>query len=274
MMLSEKEARLHTLFRASEKAVVAFSAGVDSSYLLYAAHEVLGDNVTAVTAVSPFMPREETEEAQEFCKALGIRHITFGFDPLAREDIAANPKDRCYICKRAIFTEIISLAEDMGAKIVLDGSNADDDPALRPGMKALAELGVRSPLREAGLTKADIRELSRQAGLDTWDKPALACLATRIATGEELTLQKLEMTAEAERYIRALGFTQLRVRMRDGAARIEVPPADIPRIAATETARRINDTLKAMGYTSVSLDLAGYGSPDTGQKAGQLHGAQ
>ena len=258
MTLQTKRQKLDEIFHSAGKALIAFSAGVDSTYLLKAAHDIMGGNVIAVTVSSPFFPAEELTDAEVFCKAENIRHIVMGHDPLASPEVAANPRNRCYLCKRIIFSKISALADEMGIVNVFDGSNLDDDPKDRPGMRALDELGIKSPLREAGLTKTDIRELSREMGLSTWDKPALACIATRIATGEILTREKLMMTEKAERFIRSLGFGQLRVRMNGNSARIEVPPEDIQRIAEAETARKINEYLKGLGYSHVSLDLGGY----------------
>ncbi|MBR4223720.1 MAG: ATP-dependent sacrificial sulfur transferase LarE [Oscillospiraceae bacterium] len=257
MTLTEKEHRLEEILRSAGSVYIAYSAGVDSTFLLRAAYDITGA-VTAVTMRSPFMPEEEIEDSISFCKEQGIPQIIVDHDTLTG-DIVHNPPDRCYRCKRVIFSRIKSLAEENGIVAVFDGSNADDDPADRPGMRALEELGIRSPLREAGLTKADIRALSRKMGLPTWDKPSLACLATRIATGERLTKEKLAMTAAAERYIRSLGIAQCRVRMQGDTARIETDPDDIPRLAAQGTASAVYEHLRGLGYTHVSLDLGGYG---------------
>lgn len=260
MTLTEKRHRLSDIIRSSGRVLIAYSAGVDSTFLLKAAHDILGEHLAAVTVRSPFMPQEELDDSIAFCKKEGIVHIMLDHDPLTSSEVVSNPPDRCYICKREIFTRINSLAAEKGADCVFDGSNADDDPNDRPGMRALTELGIRSPLLEAGLTKSEIRTLSKEMGLSTWDKPSMACLATRIATGEMLTREKLLMTAEAERYIRSLGFTQLRVRMNGSIARIETAPGDICRITEPETAGAIDEYLRKLGYTRVSVDLRGYGS--------------
>ena len=253
---NEKDRRLAELIRSAGGVFIAFSAGVDSTYLLKKAHDIT-DDVTAVTVSSAFVPTEELDAAVSFCKAEGIRHIVMEFDPLSDSRIAANPPDRCYICKYTLFSRIKALAKENGIHHVFDGTNADVDGADRPGMRALEELGIESPLREAGLTKADIRALSKELGLPTWDKPSLACLATRISG--PLTAEALRMTEKAEQYIRSLGFIQIRVRMLGNTARIEVLPGDIQRLTEPGTSEKIYTYLRSLGYTKVSADLAGYG---------------
>ncbi len=250
--------RLRGLLREMDGAAVAFSAGVDSTFLLRAAHEELGDHAVAVTVRSPLIPRHELEDAVAFCRAEGIRHEIIDFDALAVPVVAANPPDRCYHCKRAIFGRILELARTQGLAAVVEGSNTDDDGDYRPGRRAIAELGIRSPLREAGLSKADIRALSHEMGLPTWSKPSFACLASRIPYGEPLTAEALGRVERAERWLRdaGSGLAQVRVRAHGNLARIEVPPSDIPRLA--DRADEIAAAFKGFGFAYVTLDLQGY----------------
>ena len=257
-IMIDKKRRLEEYLLSLGGVFTAYSAGVDSTFLLKVAHDVLGDNAAAVTASSVFFPKEELETAKEFCRSHNIRHIVIEHDPLSDESIVQNPPDRCYICKKSLFTRMRALADESGVEHTIDGTNADDDKDYRPGQRALSELGIKSPLREVGLTKAEIRQLSEEMGLETWDKPALACLATRIPTGDRLTVEKLYMAGDAERYIRSLGFSQLRVRVHGNIARIETETVDIPRMTEPETADKINRTLKGMGFRFVTLDLGGY----------------
>ncbi len=254
--LDDKKEKLKTILLQEGSVAVAFSGGVDSTFLLRFAHDILGDGCIAITADSPMIPRHEADSAASFCREYGIKHILF--DPGALEDpvIRSNPKDRCYHCKKKIFTKILELALENGAKCVLDGTNTDDEGDFRPGMKALAELGIRSPLKEAGLSKSDIRELSKELGLDTWDMPSFACLATRIPYGEEITADKLAMIENAETVLREEGFSQYRVRAHGNLARIEVAKEDIVKL--TENGDIISEKIKKCGFVYVTADLAGY----------------
>ena len=254
----EKMSRLRSALRELGSAAVAFSAGVDSTFLLRAAHEELGDHAVAVTVRSPLIPRHELEDAVAFCRAEGIRHEIIDFDALAVPVVAANPPDRCYHCKKAIFGRILEFARTQGLAAVMEGSNTDDDGDYRPGRRAIAELGIRSPRREAGLSKADIRALSREMGLSTWSKPSFACLASRFPYGERITAAGLERVERAERWLREAGLDleQLRVRAHGDMARIEVPPDDIARVAAH--AAEISTAFKEFGFAYVTLDLQGY----------------
>ena len=250
--------RLRGLLREMDGAAVAFSAGVDSTFLLRAAHEELGDRVVAVTVRSPLIPRRELDDAAAFCRQEGIRHAFVDFDALAVPAVAANPPDRCYHCKKEIFARIAAFARANGCAAVVEGSNTDDDGDYRPGQRAIQELGIRSPLREAGLSKEDIRALSREMGLPTWSKPSFACLASRIPYGEPLTTEVLGRVERAERWLldAGLGLAQVRVRAHGILARIEVPPPDIPRLAAR--ADEIAAAFRGFGFAYVTLDLQGY----------------
>ena len=250
--------RLREQLREIGSAAVAFSSGVDSTFLLRVAHEVLGDRVIAVTARSRSFPKRELDEAAAFCRSEGVRHEILDSEELGIPGFVANPPDRCYHCKKALFGKLIAFAQMNGLAAVLEGSNVDDDGDYRPGLRAIRELGVRSPLHDAGLTKAEIRALSREMGLPTSDKPSFACLASRFPYGERITAAALERVERAEQWLldAGLGLRQLRVRSHGDLARIEVPPADIPRIAAR--AEEIAAALKSFGFAYVALDLQGY----------------
>ena len=250
--------RLRVQLREIGSAAVAFSSGVDSTFLLRVAHEVLGDRVIAVTARSRSFPKRELDEAAAFCRSEGVRHEILDSEELDIPGFVANPPDRCYHCKKALFGKLIAFAQMNGLAAVLEGSNVDDDGDYRPGLRAIRELGVRSPLHDAGLTKAEIRALSKRMGLPTADKPSFACLASRFSYGERITAAGLERVERAEQWLRdaGLGLTQLRVRSHGDMARIEVPPADIPRIAAR--AEEIAAALQSFGFAYVALDLQGY----------------
>ena len=254
----EKMARLRAVLRETRSAAVAFSSGVDSTFLLRVAHEELGERVVAVTVRSRTFPNREMDEAAAFCRENGVRHEIIDTCELDIPGFAENPPDRCYLCKRAIFGKIIAFAQANGLAAVLEGSNKDDDGDYRPGRLAIMELGVISPLREVGLTKDEIRALSRKMGLTTADKPSFACLASRFPYGERITVDGLERVEKAEQWLldAGLGLKQLRVRSHGGMARIEVPQFDIPRVAAR--AEEIEAALKGLGFQYVTLDLRGY----------------
>ncbi len=237
---------------------VGFSGGVDSSFLLVVAHEVLGDRAIAVTGADASVPERELKEAREFCSERGIRQIICNFNPLEEESYRKNTADRCYYCKRGIFSGIINIARENGIEYVAEGSNMDDLGDYRPGLRAVEELSVKSPLREAGLYKSDIRAISKAMGLPTWSKPAYACLASRFVYGEEITEEKLHMIDEAEQFLIELGFYEERVRLHGNIARIEVPASDIPKIASEDVRSAIYDRFKEIGFMYVTLDLRGY----------------
>ena len=238
--------------------VIAFSGGVDSSFLMVAAHRALGERAVAVTARSFAFPKRELEEARALAKTEGIRHLEFDFPTFEVEGFAENPPDRCYHCKTAILKKMREIAEAEGMEHIIEGSNVDDAQDYRPGEKAIREQGIVSPLKEAGLTKAEIRQLSREWGLPTWDKQSAACLASRFAYGEPITEEKLSMVEQAEDYLRELGFGQLRVRVHGTLARIELTESDFAKAAEPELRRTINEVFRKLGFSYVTLDLQGY----------------
>jgi uncharacterized protein len=258
--LAEKHRRLREILEATGGVLVAFSGGVDSALLLKVAVDVLGDRALAVTAVSPIHASFEAGEAACLAREIGARHRLIEADPLADERVSTNPPDRCYHCKRALFSRLIQLAREEGLALVVEGSNVDDRGDYRPGEKALAELGARSPLREAGLTKAEVRGLSKELRLPTWDKPPYACLATRVPYGEKLTPERLRRIDAAEQFLRQLGLRQVRVRDHGQVARIEVSPENVEVIARQQNRTRITTYLRGLGYDFVTLDLDGYRS--------------
>lgn len=254
----EKLNKLREIISELGSLAVGFSGGVDSSFLLAVAHEILRDRVIAVTGVDASVPEREVNEAKAFCIDRGIRHILCTVDPLREEGYRNNSPDRCYFCKHGIFTEVKKIADEYGIEYMAEGSNMDDIGDYRPGLKAAAELSVKSPLREAGLYKKDIRLISKAMGLSTWSKPAYACLASRFVYGEEITEEKLHMIDRAEQSLIERGFFEERVRMHGNIARIEVPSADIPRLASDEVREAVHDEFKKLGFLFVTLDLKGY----------------
>ncbi len=256
--LAAKLVRLEGYIRGLGSLAVGFSGGVDSSFLLAVAHDVLGDKAIAVTSVDAAVPERELKEAREFCENRGIRQIVCKVDPMKEEGYRKNGPDRCYFCKRGIFTEIMRIAAECGIEYVAEGSNMDDLGDYRPGLKAAAELSVKCPLREAELYKSDIRLISKAMGLPTWSKPAYACLASRFVYGEEITGEKLQMIDRAEQFLIEHGFLEERVRMHGNIARIEVPTADIPRLAAEDIRNAVYEEFKSIGFMFVTLDMKGY----------------
>lgn len=257
-MLNKKYDVLKEYLRSLGSVAVAFSGGVDSTFLLKCAHDLLGDRVIAVTARSCSFPERELSEAKEFCRREGIRHVIVDSEELDIEGFSSNPRNRCYLCKRELFEKIREVAERNGIREIAEGSNIDDNGDYRPGLIAVAELGVRSPLRHANLTKQDIRELSRQLGLPTWDKQSFACLSSRFVYGEAITREKLGMVDKAEQLLLDMGFRQVRVRIHGTIARIEVLPEEIAGLVEEKNRTEISACFHALGFSYVSVDLDGY----------------
>ena len=237
---------------------VAFSSGVDSTFLLKAAHDVLGDNAIAVTARSCSFPKRELNEAVDFCKKEGIRHFICDSEELKIEGFAQNPKNRCYLCKHELFEEIKKIADENGIACIAEGSNMDDNGDYRPGLKAVAELGIKSPLRESKMTKDDIRALSKMLGLPTWNKQSFACLSSRFVYGETISEEKLGMVEKAEQLLLDYGFHQVRVRIHGSLARIEIMPEEFPKLLEKNVREDIAKKFKEYGFTYVTMDILGY----------------
>jgi uncharacterized protein len=251
--------RLQDVIRSLGSAVIAFSGGVDSSLLLKVSQETLPGRILAVTAKSATTPAHELAEAASLARELGILHLVVDSDELTLPEFYNNPPDRCYICKKRRFAALTALGREHDMAFLADGSNLDDQQDYRPGMRALKELAVRSPLTEAGLTKAEVRRLSRALGLASWDKPAYACLATRIPYGSPITSEKLRQVDLAEDFIRSLGLSrQVRVRHYGDTVRLEVAPQDLANFLQEEARRRVTAFLKELGFRFVTLDLEGY----------------
>jgi uncharacterized protein len=256
--IEEKLTRLKDILHDMGSVLVAYSGGVDSTFLAVTAHEVLGKNSLAVFAASPVAPPMEKEEAGDLAHNVGLRFKIIESNEMSNPDFVANPPERCYYCKRELYSELKPIAKAEGLKWIADGTNADDLHDFRPGRKASAEAGIRSPLLEAGLTKTEIRQLSHAKSLPTWDRPASPCMASRIPYGIPVTAETLNKIARGEQYLHSLGLRQLRLRHHGDIARIELDPEDMAKIITPEIRQDIVTHLKALGYKYVALDLTGY----------------
>ncbi len=255
--LNRKYEALKDYLKSFGSLLVAYSSGVDSTFLLDTAAEALGkENVIAVTAMSCFFPKRENDEAVAFCRERGIRQIIVEIDELSIDGISQNPPDRCYICKKELFSTFVRIAAENGLAAVAEGSNMDDTGDYRPGLRAVAELGILSPLRHAELYKEEIRTLSHMRDLPTYDKPSFACLASRFVYGETITEEKLSMVDKAEQLLLDLGFHQVRVRIHNNIARVEIEPAEFGKLI--ENRIEITEKFKSYGFQYVTLDLLGY----------------
>lgn len=254
----EKLVQLKEYLQSLGSVAVAFSSGVDSTFLLKVAQEVLGDKVLAVTARSCSFPQRELSAAENFVKEHNIAHVIVDSEELGIDGFAQNPPNRCYLCKTELFTKIKALALAKGFAAVAEGSNMDDLGDYRPGLEAIKELGIKSPLRQAGLYKEEIRLLSKELGLATWEKPSFACLASRFPYGEEITPEKLSMVDQAEQFLLDLDFRQVRVRHHGTLARIEVEEAELDRMLKAEVRKQVHEYLKQLGFLYVTVDLMGY----------------
>lgn len=258
MNTEEKFSLLKDIILDMGSIAVAFSGGVDSTFLLKTAHDVLKDGCIAVTASSCTFPKRELNEAAAFCESEGIRHLICESEELEIEGFSKNPPNRCYLCKKELFRKVLQLAKENGIAFVAEGSNMDDLGDYRPGLAAIKELGIRSPLREASLYKEEIRELSKKMNLPTWDKPSFACLSSRFVYGEEITPKKLLMVERSEELLLGLGFKQVRVRIHGNIARIEILPWEYSKFMQENVRITVTQKLKEYGFDYVTLDLTGY----------------
>lgn len=256
--MSKKLQQLKKVLTKMKSALIAYSGGVDSTFLLKVAHDALGDKVLAVTAKSLTYPTVEIEKAKEIAAGMGVKHLIVTTDELSNSKFTSNPLDRCYWCKKELFTKLGKVAKKYKLNYILDGSNHDDIKDFRPGMKAAREFGIRSPLKEAGLRKTEIRSLSKKLGLPTWNKPQLACLASRFPYGTNITKENLTVVNKAEEFLRKNGIKQVRVRHHNNIARIEVSRDELGKLMQKKFSNRIANKFKCLGYKYITVDLEGY----------------
>jgi TIGR00268 family protein len=255
-----KEQKLRNLLRGMRKVLIAYSGGVDSAYLALIATQELGERAVCVMGISPSVSRFQREEAEKIAREFGFNYRTIQTEEIENPDYRANPSNRCYFCKSELYGKLFPFAQASGIEFVLDGSNTDDVSDFRPGRQAARERGVRSPLIEAGLSKAEIRELSRRQNLPTWDKPASPCLSSRIAYGVPVSIERLSKVERGEEILREFGFKEFRVRLHGELVRLEIAPSEMERALHTETTNRLADAFRALGFRYVTLDLHGYRS--------------
>jgi len=256
--LAEKRDRLLSILKGYGSLLVAYSGGVDSSFLLAMAHEALNKNILAVTSASPLHPEWETREAIDFAKSLGVEHIIVHSQIMLQDDFISNPKERCYLCKKNLIEDLLKIARSRDIEYVAHGANVDDLSDYRPGYAATQEMGIKAPLVDADMTKNDIRRLSKQMNLATWSKPPMACLASRIPYGTPITIEDLRMVDQAEQVLFGLGFSGFRVRIHGKVARIEVETGDIEKIIDLKTRSLVVEKLRKIGFSHVAVDLEGY----------------
>ncbi|MFE4104748.1 ATP-dependent sacrificial sulfur transferase LarE [Almyronema epifaneia] len=259
-MVAEKLAKLQSIFRTMDQALIAYSGGIDSTLVVKVAQDILGDRALAVTAASPSLMPEDLEEARLQAAEIGIRHEVVQTHEMDNPNYAANPVNRCYFCKSELHDTLKPLAAQRGYPYVVDGVNADDLHDYRPGIQAARERGVRSPLAEVGISKLEVRQIAQHLGLPWWDKPAQPCLSSRFPYGEAITVEKLQRVGRAERYLRDLGFQNLRVRSEADTARIELPPEQIRSFVSTTDLPSLVSAFQNLGFAYVTLDLEGYRS--------------
>ncbi|GAB4269383.1 ATP-dependent sacrificial sulfur transferase LarE [Thermincola ferriacetica] len=269
MAINNKLSELKNIVAAFDSAVIAFSGGCDSTLLAKVAHDVLGSKALAVTAVSPTYTQAEIEEAKKLADSLGLNHMIIYTNELENPDFVSNPPERCYYCKKELMSQLRELARSKNIEIILDGANADDRHDFRPGQKASKELGVRSPLQEVGLTKAEIRALSRELNLPTWNKPSLACLASRIPYGTKITRENLDRVGKSEEFLLSQGFVPVRVRDYGPTARIEILPDQFTSMISKKDV--VLRKLKELGYIYITLDLAGFRSGSMNEVISKEH---
>ena len=256
--LAEKRDQLLSILKGYGSLLVAYSGGVDSSFLLAMAHEALNKNLLAVTATSPLHPEWETRDAIDFANVLGVEHMIINSGIMHRNDFISNTKERCYLCKKYLIEELLTIANQRGMQHIAHGANIDDFSDYRPGFAAAQEMGIKAPLVDAGMTKIDIRRLSKQMNLTTWSKPPMACLASRIPYGTTITIEDLKMIERAEQVLTNIGFTGCRVRVHDKVARIDVDTGEIERIVELKTRSLVVENLRQIGFSHVAVDLEGY----------------